>query len=150
MTSTDQSPKLAELRVPPRIGEAAERSIRIALVTGGLVAIAGFAVLFAFNPAQHAFYPRCFLHEFTGISCPGCGGLRAMHELLHGHFLEALRLNALFVVSLPVAALWALNKLFRPHAAPIFRSSSWLWAALAVAVLFGVLRNLPAFSWLAP
>src|SRR5687767_5236276 len=67
-------------------------------------AMAG-VLLFFFNPAEHAFYPRCFLKMTTGLDCPGCGGLRATHQLLHGKVREAFALNPLFVVGLPIAAI---------------------------------------------
>lgn len=110
-------------------------------------------VLFWFDPAQHQFYPFCFFHQLTGLQCPGCGGLRAVHQLLHGHLLVALHLNGLFVVSVPLLA-WlgirlALRRIKRLPA-PRTIAPAWIWFFLAVAVLFSVLRNLPAFAWLAP
>jgi hypothetical protein len=34
----------------------------------------------------------------TGIPCPGCGGTRAVMELLHGHFMGALKINPLSIL----------------------------------------------------
>ena len=48
-----------------------------------------------------AFFPPCPLHALTGLNCPGCGATRAGCELLHGHVLAALHLNALLVVAAP-------------------------------------------------
>lgn len=30
--------------------------------------------------------PPCYFHKWTGLYCPGCGGTRAVKELLAGHF----------------------------------------------------------------
>lgn len=35
----------------------------------------------------------CLFRTATGYSCPGCGAQRALHSLMHGHFLEAIRYN---------------------------------------------------------
>ena len=117
--------------------------------------IAGAAVLYFFNPAQVNFYPVCFFYKTTGLLCPGCGTLRAMHQLLHGHLREALRFNPLIVSLLPVVAWGCLlaareSKANKPALAWI--RPSWLWIGLAVLLVFTILRNLPGASryWLAP
>ena len=35
----------------------------------------------------------CLFRVATGYSCPGCGAQRALHSLMHGHFLAAIRYN---------------------------------------------------------
>jgi len=76
-----------------------------------------------------------------------------MHQLLHGHVLAALRLNALLVVSLPLLAGLALRLAVlraRGHAIHFVLRPAWLWVFFGVAAVFSLLRNLPAFAWLAP
>ncbi len=74
---------------------------------GGLAAAGAAAlVLFCFDPARCAVYPVCTFHQLTGLDCPGCGSLRAMHQLLHGHFLSALHFNALAVRRCRFSAGW--------------------------------------------
>jgi hypothetical protein len=112
-------------------------------------------VLFLFNPAQHSFYPFCIFHRSTGLLCPGCGSLRALHQILHGNFATALRFNALLVVSLPVAGLFLAGFVVRKlknQPASLTISTVWLWWALGVMLAFGILRNLPFAQalWLAP
>ncbi len=116
-----------------------------------LAAAGGALVLYLFNPAQSAFYPFCVFHRTTGLLCPGCGSLRALHQLLHGHLLTALRYNALLVLTLPFL-LWAaahqLSCYFRHVRSRIVIRPAWVWTGLAVLVIYAVLRNLP-FSQLA-
>ena len=112
-----------------------------------LLALFGTAlVLFFFNPSQFAFYPVCAFHRTTGLLCPGCGSLRALHQLLHGHFAAAFHFNAFLVCSLPFLAWLALRfamlKL-RNQPASITVAPVWLWSALVALVVFGILRNLP-------
>ena len=117
---------------------------------------AALTVLFVFNPAQHSFYPQCWFHRLTGLNCSACGGLRAVHELLHGHLAAAFHYNVLFVAALPFLAIHLLRRAFRrPERAGGGAQTGrlfWPWAALVVLVIFGVLRNLPgpAFAWMSP
>lgn len=62
-----------------------------------------FAALYFFvDPGESVYMPKCIFKTVTGLDCPGCGSQRALHALLHGDFLEALRMNALLVVLLPL------------------------------------------------
>jgi hypothetical protein len=96
--------------------------------------VAGMAVIVLFDPTQYGFYPRCPFHALTGLRCPGCGTTRALHELAHGHVADAMRLNALATLALPVVAL---GFAFRRRLA----RSEWIWILLTVTVAFGVFRN---------
>ncbi len=114
--------------------------------------VASAAVLYFLNPATHNFYPRCFLKLTTGLDCPGCGGLRATHQLLHGHLAEAFALNPLFVIALPIGALVALLKLAEKHTGRkrlrLFSTTGTIWICAVAVVLFSVLRNVPWRAWL--
>jgi hypothetical protein len=112
----------------------------------GLVALSTAVVLYAFPPDHSAFYPRCLFFRLTGLQCPGCGGLRAAHHLLHGDWAEAWRLNPLTVLLGPLAAMYGLAEWARRRTGRDFlrvRSRCWLWLALAGVGIFTVLRNLP-------
>jgi hypothetical protein len=81
---------------------------------GALVALlfAG-TLLFFFDPATASLYPPCLLRTFLGVQCPGCGSLRAAHQLLHGNLAAAWALNKPFLVALPLAAAMSLFTLLR-------------------------------------
>src|SRR6266550_1487519 len=96
-------------RIPPRIGETGPRTGHW-LILPYAVLVACVAVLYFFNPAEHGFYPSCLFYKTTGLLCPGCGTLRAVHQLLHGHIAAAFRLNALFVLSIPVLGWWLVSR----------------------------------------
>lgn len=101
-------------------------------------------VLFCFDPAQFGFYPVCIFRRTTGLLCPGCGGLRAAHQLLHGNVAAAFHLNALFVLSLPLLGWLAARTLFRRLRHQPLRLEVrpvWVGAGLVVLVVFGVVRN---------
>lgn len=118
-----------------------------------VLAVPAGVVLFWFDPSRSPFYPTCQFHRLTGLQCPGCGSLRAMHQLLHGRLAAAFHLNALLVVSLPALAWWAARTsigLWKRQPLADGIRPAWLWCALAVTLAFGVLRNLPLpqLAWL--
>jgi hypothetical protein len=111
------------------------------------------AVLYFFNPATNGFYPVCRFHQVTGLNCPGCGATRACHALLHGDLSTAFRDNALFVLSLPALLLrggWLAIARYRGRPAGSWLPVNWAWSLLIIALVFAVLRNLPAFAFLSP
>ena len=152
MNSVTQASPFHGEGYPPKLKAPRPRdSFMVALVLFAAAGVAG--ILFFFNPAEHVFYPACYFHALTGLNCPGCGSLRAMHQLLHGHFAEAARLNLLLLLCLPYVG-WrtigfARTRLRGQRATFVIRSG-WLWTFLGVAAVFTVLRNLPGFIWLAP
>ncbi len=111
----------------------------------GALLLAAAVVLYGFEPGVAWIFPPCPLHSLTGLHCPGCGSLRALHQLLHGHVGRAFGLNPILVISLPVLAFLRLRPalVYRPWFA---------WTCFGVLLAFGVLRNLPwwPFSLLAP
>ena len=97
----------------------------------------------------------CPVYELTGLYCPGCGSGRAALALLHGAIARALGFNALFTLLLvPCGLLLAREYLrfvfpglgLRPLRLPAWVFDAALWLILA----FWLLRNLPAFAFLAP
>jgi hypothetical protein len=125
-----------------------KKAALIGALAGGTVAT---AVLFRLDPATTPIYPECQFHRLTGLDCPGCGSLRALHELLHGHLLAALHLNLLLVLSLPLFALLAARFIWRVTRGmePVLDiRPSWAWAYVAAWVVFGIVRNLPCRPFL--
>ncbi len=109
-----------------------------------LGAVAGL-VLFCFDPRQYPFYPVCFFHKTTGLLCPGCGALRAMHQLLHGHLATAFRFNPVLVFSLPILAWIGARYRWRKarnEPAALGLRPFWLWLILVAVLVVSVLRNL--------
>lgn len=137
---------------PPKISTPPSLGI-FAAVTLVLAGVMAGTVLFFFNPSKYSFYPVCQFHQLTGLNCPGCGGTRAAYQLLHGHFQSALHDNALFVLALAALAargLWFLKRKTLNQPVNFFLPPKALWIFLAIALIFTVLRNLPAFSFLSP
>lgn len=117
-------------------------------VAAGVAGFAGYVAVV--DPNQPGHYPTCPFLALTGYYCPGCGTLRAIHALTHGHLAEAAGHNPLALAALPpLAWLWTRWARGRPMPAWILRPSP----AIGVAVLticFWVVRNLPFGHMLSP
>lgn len=126
------------------------------VLAGFAAAVAGIVLLRAFDPATSGVFPPCPLWYLTGWYCPGCGSLRAMHQLMHGNLFAAWAMNPLTVILLPfivyglasslVLGLWGKRL---PH---LFVPAVWIRSLAIAIVIFGIVRNLPLhpFDWLAP
>jgi hypothetical protein len=125
------------------------------LALGILLGAVASLVLFSFDPREYHFYPICVFHKTTGLLCPGCGALRATHQLLHGHLAAAFHFNPMLVVSLPFSfwfgARFAVQKA-RNQPLSFGLRPVWLWLVLAAVLVVSVLRNLPGapFALLRP
>ncbi|HSP13812.1 MAG TPA: DUF2752 domain-containing protein [Thermoanaerobaculia bacterium] len=116
------------------------RSNRWFVSAAALGAAGALFAVYAFDPATASFFPRCMFHQLTGLQCPGCGGTRALHALLHGNVIEALRFNAFLVMTGPFVALGAASEV-------VGRSEMlrrpWIgWTAALALIAWGVVRNL--------
>ncbi|MFD3993702.1 DUF2752 domain-containing protein [Streptomyces sp. NPDC058583] len=122
-----------------------------------LAALTGVAAAFAYvgtvDPNEPGHYPVCPLLRFTGVYCPGCGGLRSAHAFVHGDLPAALGANALAVIGYGLfgvlMVIWLIRAIrgvpMRLAVSPVL----W-WGIGAVLALFTLVRNLPFGSALAP
>ena len=98
---------------------------------------------------------RCVFYELTGFYCPGCGSGRALYSLMHGDWRSAFGYNCLFLPIGVPAVLVFLHEFLRVtipglHFKPVY-IPQWLAVGCCVLIfLFWILRNLPAFAFLAP
>jgi len=78
--------------------------------------------------------------------CPGCGSLRALHHLLHGHVIVAFRFNPVLVPLIPILLCWALVNWLRKTEGQQHKfapSKSLFWVLLSLVLVFTVWRNIP-------
>ncbi|MFF8846832.1 DUF2752 domain-containing protein [Streptomyces sp. NPDC015127] len=136
-------------RPAPR-GTARRVAVPLAVLSG---VVAAFAYVGAVDPNEPGHYPVCPLLRFTGIYCPGCGGLRSAHAFVHGDLATALGANAAAVVGYAVfAAVWAvwLVRAVRGRPMRVGLAPGWWWVMGGALLIFSVVRNLPFGSALAP
>jgi hypothetical protein len=127
------------------------------VAAGILVLLAGGLVLLRiYNPATSTIFPPCPIHYLTGWYCPGCGSLRATHQLLLGNVGAAWAMNPLSMLLFPFLT-YGLSReaisYLRGQPSPQFAvPGACIRALCALIVLFGIVRNLPfhPFDLLAP
>ncbi len=97
----------------------------------------------------------CPFYKLTHLYCPGCGSTRMLFSLLKLDFKSAFAYNPLLFILLPFACIYYLysnyiylfeleNKVKKnipTYIIPI---------VLVITILFGIARNIPFFSFLAP
>ena len=89
-----------------------------------------------------SFFPICPFRLLTGWNCPACGGLRMVHDVLHGDLAAAINDNVLLLIGIPLLLGWVLLGRHR-----------WKWAltlpagaaVLITLLAWTVVRNLPGF-----
>ena len=97
----------------------------------------------------------CPFYLITGWYCSGCGTTRALRSILHLNFYKAFRYNSLFTILFPFLAFYFISVFLSltiygkdkispkiPVSVPIL--------VIGIAFVFGILRNIPLFSFLAP
>jgi hypothetical protein len=128
------------------------------LTASAVVAMAagGLSFIYLLDPETSDLYPTCPFLALTGFYCPGCGTLRALHQLTRGHPVAALDLNPLMMLLLPfVAYFLASHAMLAVTGRPLrtyFVRPALIWALLGIVLLYWLLRNIPAypFTLLAP
>lgn len=70
----------------------------ILIVTVGLLLI---CVYWAIDPENSYFVPKCAFKMMTGYDCPSCGSQRAIHALLNGDVVKAVKFNPFIFLIAP-------------------------------------------------
>jgi hypothetical protein len=119
----------------------------------GAAGVAATAYLAAVDPNQPGHYPTCPFLAVTGWYCPGCGSLRALHDLAHLDLAGALARNPFAVLVVPYLLMSWVLWVERTVTGRVPRrvAPGWsIWVLLAGIVAFWVLRNVPGWTALSP
>jgi len=128
--------------------------LSLPLITAGALATATVALRLR-DPHDAGSWGFCPSRVLFGVSCPGCGGLRAVNDLTHGDVVGAASSNLLLVLATPVVA-WVFLTWFLGAWQGRSRTPRWLvspafsTAWVATIVVFTIVRNTPVGAWLAP
>jgi hypothetical protein len=96
----------------------------------------------------------CLVYRIFGIYCPSCGVSRMCVALLQGDIVRGFRYNPFAFFALAILAV----VLLRQTVLYVLRGESilsvieriLLWGLFFASILFGILRNIEAFSFLTP
>ncbi len=129
--------------------ELLNRPLTVALIWVSL--IAGAIYVFVFEPGKSGIFLSCPFRALTGFTCPGCGGTRGLHHLLHGDPIAAFQLNPLFVVALPFL-LYALirysDSVIRQRPlTPNQLKPKYIWILFVTVLSFWIFRNTPWYPF---
>lgn len=102
-----------------------------------------------------SFYIPCPIHYLTGYYCPGCGVTRMFTSIIKLDFYQAFHYNMLIFLLIPFFATYFIFQLsaYLKKKKNVMNGKSFnkMWITLVVVFLvFGILRNTNAFSFLAP
>ena len=117
----------------------------------------GLIVLYFFDPATSSnIYPPSLSREWGGVYCAGCGTLRALHQLLHGNWRTAFRLNPLILIFIPYFFYWIIPYFYKYFYEikmyEIKYKKEQILMFSVITLIYGILRNTSytALSWLVP
>jgi hypothetical protein len=85
----------------------------------------------------------CLLHRLSGHPCPTCGSTRVVLDLVHGAWLEALRLNPLVTLGLVSGGGWLALRLLTGRALKVL----WSPRERLGALLLGLAALLANWVW---
>ena len=119
------------------------KTARYAAVGTGVALTGALTYVGLADPHRPGFlFPGCPFKALTGLNCPGCGGLRMTHDLLHGDLAAAFVDNLFLLVGLPALVVWIVVR---------WRTGRPIMTMPAIAVIavlaltWTVVRNMPGF-----
>lgn len=125
------------------------------LPVGAVTALGAAAAYTALrNPYHAGAFPSCIFYNASGWYCPGCGGLRAAHDLLHGNVGASLAMNPLVLLLvvplITVGFAWWFARVAGLPVPEFKMSTRAAWALPVFLGVFWVVRNLPGLEFLRP
>ncbi len=99
----------------------------------------------------NSFLP-CIFHKITGFYCPGCGVTRMLISIFKLEFYQAFRYNVYLFILLIITIVYQIIKLITYKLlTKKIRLNNYIYILLLMTTIaFGILRNLPNFSYLIP
>lgn len=124
-------------------------------VVVGAAGLAAVGAVVIRDPHVPNSWGYCPVLAITGWLCPGCGGLRSIHDLAHGDALGAVSSNmfavGIFALAMAIWIGWLRAGLSgRRYVLTWLPDRTIAVAGTAGLAAFTIARNYPLFSFLAP
>jgi len=91
-----------------------------------------------YNPLESILFPKCPFKAVTGYKCPGCGSQRAIHYLLNGDILMAVKQNILLVLSIPYLIIGAIFDMIYINNEKLLKIRKILFGTITIYIIFVV------------
>ena len=121
-----------------------DKSLFYTLIMFAILNIVDYFIFKTFIP--------CLIHKITGLYCPGCGISRMLISIFHFDFYQAYRYNPWLFILLILFILYQILKLITSKlSTKELKLNNYFYIGILIFTLaFGILRNLPYFSYLIP
>lgn len=93
---------------------------------------------------------ECPIRTITGFYCPGCGITRMFKCLFEGYIYQAFRYNPLVFLLLIVYFVYLNLDIFFHKFLIKLNNKKILIGLLIIIIIYGIMRNIPNFSFLEP
>ena len=108
-------------------------------------------IIYLLVSSHFHFYIPCPIKEITNLYCPGCGITRMLLSLLKLDFIKAFSYNPLVFISLPIGLYLYIDYLIKKDKSLYKKIPEKIWyIVIIIFIVYGILRNTPAFDFLAP
>lgn len=116
-----------------------------------ILAILGLFIYFFISEKYHFAIP-CLFYTITGYYCPGCGITRLAFSCLKLDFYQAFRYNPLVFILIILFIIFKLLQIIIKKLIKIdLEIPNYIYYILLIIILlYGILRNVPFFDFLAP
>jgi hypothetical protein len=110
-----------------------------------LILTIALAFIYFSDPTGGPILP-CIFNKVTGYYCPGCGMTRSIHSILRFQFTQAFRYNSLSLVIPFLLVIYYITKYKKKEKI----AKLILILMIVLSFFYGILRNIPAFTYLTP
>ena len=122
---------------------AARRDRRVSIAAVAVAALTYVAIADPHRPGT--LLPRCPTKLVTGFDCPACGGLRLVHDLLHGDLTAAVHDNPFLLLCSPALAVLGLRSRRGQRPGFVAVPDRVAYSLAGAALAWTVVRNLPGW-----
>jgi hypothetical protein len=108
------------------------------------------AVIVAGLMLMNSLQSGCIIRNTTGVYCPGCGGKRALVNLLNGAFLNSLKCNALLLPAIFLMGWILFASICRNSVKQVSITKRTSITLFLIATVYTIIRNIDSMTMLRP